>query len=205
MWDIEPDLNTNTIALIKPIHIFAVLAGLLIATFAVIAPALAQDDAEVPIVGYRILDESAAGPHTIQLQVSPVAPILGITRFAIRIRDTETGEDVSDAKVSILASPSEKGEAQYSLALNSPADRTYYLAQLDMETSGIWAVEVIAESDLGAGTTVMSVQVSDRGRSGTGNDWGQALFGLVTLSFVVGIGWVWYQSKQALKRRDQQQ
>ena len=131
--------------------------------------------------------------------------ILGITRFAIRIRDTETGEDVSDAKVSILASPSEKGEAQYSLALNSPADRTYYLAQLDMETSGIWAVEVIAESDLGAGTTVMSVQVSDRGRSGTGNDWGQALFGLVTLSFVVGIGWVWYQSKQALKRRDQQQ
>jgi len=177
----------------------------LIASFAVIAPVLAQDDAEEPIVGYRILDESQAGPHTIQLQVSPVAPIQGISRFAIRIRDTETGEDVSDAMVSVLASPSEKGEAQYSLALNSPVDTTYYLAQLDMETSGIWAVEVIAESDLGGGTTVMSVRVVDRGRSGAGNEWGQALFGLISLAFIGGITWVWYQSKRALKRRDQQQ
>ena len=205
MWDIGPDLNTNTTSLINPIHLLAVLAGLLIASFAVIAPVLAQDDAEQPIVGYRILDESEAGPHTIQLQVSPVAPIQGITRFAVRIRNTETGEDVDDAKVSILAAPSEKGEAQYSLALNSPVDTTYYLAQLDMETSGIWAVEVIAESDLGGGTTVMSVRVVDRGRSGAGSDWGQALFGLISLAFIGGITWVWYQSKRALKRRDQQQ
>jgi hypothetical protein len=205
LWDIGPDLNMNTTSLIKPNHLLAVLAGMLIASFVVFAPVLAQGDAEEPIPGYRILGESEAGPHTIQLQVSPVAPIQGISRFAVRIRDTATGEDVNDAKVSILAAPSEKGEAQYSLVLNSPADITYYLAQLDMETSGVWAVEVIAESDLGAGTTIMSVLVSDRARSGTGNGWGQALFALVSLSFVVGIGWVWYQSKQALKRRDQQQ
>lgn len=203
MWDIGPDLNTNTTSPINLIHLLAVLVSLLIASFAVTAPVLAQDDAEASIVGYRILDESKAGSHTIQLQVSPVAPIQGITRFAVRIRDTETGEDVNDAKVSILAAPSEKGEAQYTLALNSPVDITYYLAQLDMETSGVWAVEVIVESGLGTGSTIMSVRVSDRGRSGASNGSGQALFGLVALSFVIGIGWVWYQSKRALKRRDQ--
>jgi hypothetical protein len=205
LWDFIPELITNTISPIKPSHLFAALAIVLITAFGLNTAVFAQDDAETPIPGYRILDESEAGPHTIQLQVSPVAPIQGISRFAIRIRDTATGEDVNDAKVGILASPSERGEAQYSLALNSPADITYYLAQLDMETSGVWAVEVIAESDLGQGTTVMSVLVEDRARSGTGNGWGQALFGLVALSFIVGIGWVWYQSRQALKRRAQQQ
>ncbi len=162
----------------------------------------AQDDEA--IVGYRILGESKAGPHTIQLQVSPPAPILGISRFAVRVNNTATGEIVEDAKVAVLASPSEHGEAQYTLALNSPVDPNYYLSQLKLETSGVWAVEVSAESDLGYGTTVMSVMINDRVRSGTGNGWGQALFVLISLSFAGGIGWVWYSSKKALRRRYQQ-
>jgi hypothetical protein len=88
--------------------------------------------------------------------------------------------------------------------LNSPVDPTFYLSQLKMETAGVWAIDVRVESDLGDGTTIMSALVSERGRSGSSNLWGQALFGLVALSFVVGITWVWYSSKKALKRRDQQ-
>ena len=74
----------------------------------------------------------------------------------------------------------------------------------DLETAGIWAVDVRVESELGDGTTIMSVLVAERGRSGSGNVWGQVLFGLIALSFVLGITWVWWSSKKALKRRDQQ-
>lgn len=181
---------------------FAALLGLVFALFAVSGAVLAQDDDEA-IVGYRILGESQAGPHMIQLQVSPVAPIVGTSRFAVRIRDAATGENIDDAKASILGSPSEQGERQYTLVLNSPVDPVYYLGQLDMEHAGVWAIDVKVESELGEGTTVMSVQVESRGRDGTGNGWGTALFLLVLLSFVVGIGWVWYSSKKALKRRDE--
>jgi len=163
----------------------------------------AQDQDEEAIVGYRILGESQAGGHLVQLQVSPVTPIVGTSRFAIRVRNASTGEDIDDAKVTLLGSPAEHGEAQYTLVLNSPVDPVFYLSQLDLEASGLWALEVGVETELGTGTTVMSVQVVSRGRDGTGNGWGTVLFLLVSLSFVGGIGWVWYSSKKALKRRDQ--
>ena len=165
--------------------------------------ARAQDQDEEPIVGYRILGESQAGAHLIQLQVSPVTPIVGTSRFAVRIRDAATREDIDDAKVTLLAAPAEHGEAQYTLVLNSPVDPIFYLSQLDLETEGLWAVEVGVETELGTGTTVMSVKVQPRGRNSTGNGWGTALFVLISLSFVVGTGWIWYTSKKALKRRDQ--
>jgi hypothetical protein len=161
----------------------------------------AQDSEAIP--GFRIVGEAVAGPHTIELQVSPEEPIAAIVRFAVRVRDAATGEDIDDALVRVFATPSEKGERQFSPALNSPADPVYYLAQLDVDFEGIWAIDVEVESALGNGSTVMSIEVESRGRSATGNGWGQALFALVSLSFAVGIGWLVYSSKKALKRRDQ--
>ena len=164
--------------------------------------ASAQDNEE--IAGYTIVAEDPAGPHTVQLQVSPVSPIVGTSRFAVRVRDTLTGVDIDNAFVRVYATPSEKGKKQYSPALNSPFDPTYYLAQLDLEHAGIWAIDVEVDSELGTGTTVMSIQVQPRQRSGTGNDWGSGLFILVTLAFVLGISWVTYSSKKALKQRAEQ-
>ena len=205
--DYRLDLITKSLSnssLIRLLIVTAAIGAAIAGTITTGPLASAQDQDEQPIVGYRILDESEAGPFTVQLQISPVAPIVGISRFAVRVRDTATGEDVPDAKVTILGSPAEHGEAQYTLVLNSPVDPTFYLSQLKMETAGVWAIDVRVESDLGDGTTIMSALVSERGRSGSSNLWGQALFGLVALSFVVGITWVWYSSKKALKRRDQQ-
>lgn len=170
-----------------------------------VSPLAAQDsDTEdpTPIVGYRIIGEDVVGPYTIQVQVSPVTPRPGISRFAVRVRDIESGEDVTDAIVRIFATPSEKGEKQYSPALNSPFDKVFYLAQLEIEHSGVWAIDVEVESELGNGATVMSILVADRNRSAESGAAGQALFALVTLSFIVGVSWVWYSSKKALKRRD---
>ena len=172
-----------------------------------VSPLFAQDsetDEAIAIVGYRIIGEDVVGPYTIQVQISPVTPRPGISRFAVRVRDEQTGEDVTDAIVRIFATPSEKGEKQYSPALNSPFDKVFYLAQLDVEHSGVWAIDAEVESELGTGATVMSILVADRNRSAESGAAGQALFALVTLSFIVGVSWVWYSSKKALRRRDQQ-
>lgn len=181
------------------------LIGLAVVLASSISLLYAQDtQTEEAIVGYRIIGEDVVGPYTIQAQVSPVAPIPGISRFAVRVRDAVSGEDIPVAIVRIFATPSEKGEKQYSPALNSPFDPVYYLAQLDVDHPGVWAIDIEVESELGTGATVMSILVADRSRSAESWAAGQALFVLVTLSFVVGISWVWYSSKKALKRRDQQ-
>ena len=164
--------------------------------------ATAQDNEE--IIGYAIVGEDPAGPHMVLLQVSPLSPIVGTSRFAVRIRDTVTGGDVDNALVRVYATPSEKGKKQFSPALNSPFDPIYYLAQLDLEHPGIWAIDVEVDSDLGSGTTVMSIQVQQRQRSGTGNAWGSGLFILIILTFILGISWVSYSSRKALRQRAEQ-
>lgn len=202
--DVDPDLNKSKKSLIRPIYLIGIAIAIAASMFGSFGLAQAQDEAEVAIVGYRILGESTAGPHTVQLQVSPVTALVGTTRFAVRVRETATGADIGDAKVSLLGSPAEKGERQYTLALNSPVDRVFYLSQLELESPGVWAIDVEVESELGAGTTIMSVLVTSRGRDGANTIWGSVLFVLVSLSFAVGVGWLWYSSRKALRRRDDQ-
>lgn len=178
--------------------IFAVVVAALVATATTV-----QAQEEEPIVGYKILVEDVAGPYRIQVQVSPENPVVGITRVAVRVRDAESGEDLPEVFVRVFGTPADEGERQYSPALNSPADRTFYLSQLDLETTGQWGIDVEVESDLGQGSTVMPVLVQSRVRSGSGNGWGTALFVLVSLSFVGGGLWLWYSSKRALREREE--
>jgi len=178
--------------------IFAVVVAALVATATTV-----QAQEEEPIVGYKILGEDVAGPYRIQVQVSPENPVVGITRVAVRVRDAESGEDLPEVFVRVFGTPADEGERQYSPALNSPADRTFYLSQLDLETTGQWGIDVEVESDLGQGSTVMPVLVQSRVRSGSGNGWGTALFVLVSLSFVGGGLWLWYSSKRALREREE--
>ena len=162
--------------------------------------ALAQDgdqDGNEQIIDYVILGEETAGPHLIQVQVSPGNPQVGIVRIAVRIRDPRTGEDIDDAIVRVFGTPSEQGEKQYTPGLNSPFDPVFYLAQLELENAGIWAIDVEVESELGSGATVLSLRVNPRTRGVTEGNWGTILFLLVSLAFVSGASWLWYSSKKA--------
>ncbi len=185
----------------------AILAALIALVLAIVCSTRsihAQDQGEEAIVGYRIIGEEIVGPHLIQVQVSPKAPITGIARFAVRVRNAESGEDIDDAIVRVFTTPSEKGEKQYSPGLNSPFEPIFYLTQLDVDFPGVWAVDVEVDSSLGSSLSVMSIQVLDRGRGGGSGLWTEFLFVLMALSFAGGIGWLVYSSKRALKRRDQQ-
>lgn len=204
------NLNIKPFQSRRPLALFSALVAI---TFVLlISPAIvrAQDGAQdgtqdsEAIVGYVILGEETAGPHTVQVQVSPAAPRAGISRFAVRVRDSKTGQDIDDAIVRIFGTPSERGEKQYSPALNSPFDPVFYLAQLELEHAGVWAIDIEIESGLGIGTTVLSLPVGSRTRSATGTGWGTALFLLVTLAFVGGASWLWYSSKKGRQRQVRQ-
>ena len=195
-------INLEIISL-PPRHHIALFFAFAVTAFALLlspGAALAQEgdeDDDQEIVGYVILGEETAGSHLIQVQVSPGAPQEGIVRFAIRIRDPQTGEDLDDAIVRVFGTPSERGERQYTPALNSPFDPIFYLAQLELENAGIWAIDVEVESELGSGVTVLSLQVNSRTRTLTGSGWGTALFALVSFVFIGGASWLWYSSKKA--------
>ncbi|MCZ6538296.1 MAG: hypothetical protein O6922_00525 [Chloroflexi bacterium] len=191
--------------------LLALLVALVLAALTTTAVAVAQDgtpdgdqDDGNQIIGYRILGEVAAGPHLIQVQVSPPTPKEGILRFAVRVKDLETGEDIDGAIVGIFGTPSEQGDKQYSPALNSPFDPIFYLAQLEFEDAGIWAVDIEIESELGFGTTVLSLQVIPRTRGAAGSGWGTALYLIVSLALVGGGSWLWYTSKKARHRQKPQ-
>ena len=200
-------LNANGPFIRSSARYIAILGALIALVLAIVGSARsihAQDQDEEAIVGYRIIGEAIAGPHLIQVQVSPKAPITGIARFAVRVRNAESGEDIDDAIVRVFTTPSEKGEKQYSPGLNSPFEPIFYLTQLDVDFPGVWAVDVEVDSSLGSSLYVMSIQVLDRGRGGGSGLWTELLFVLMALSFAGGIGWLVYSSKRALKRRDQQ-
>lgn len=195
--DIATSRPHRQLALASSLLILAL--ALLITPAVVMAQGLEPGDEQ--ITGYVVLGEEVAGPHLVQVQVSPAAPKVGIVRFAVRVRNLETGEDIDDAIVRIFGTPSERGEKQYSPALNSPFDPIFYLSQLDFEESGIWAVDVEVESSLGTGSTVLSIRVSPPSRGATANVWGSALYLLVTLAFIGGATWLWYSSKKARQRQ----
>ena len=78
-------------------------------------PVSAQDNEE--IAGYTIVAEDPAGPHTVQLQVSPASPIVGTSRFAVRVRDKVTGVDVDNAFVGYTRHLQKKGRNNFHLPL----------------------------------------------------------------------------------------
>ena len=206
-------LNLDIISSRSKLHL-SLITFLLAVAFAILAMptvAMAQDgtpggdpdDAE-QITGYVFLGEEVAGPHIVQIQVSPAAPTEGILRFAVRVRELETGEDIDDAIVRIFGTPSEQGEKQYSPALNSPFDPVFYLAQLEFGSAGIWAVDIEVESEFGFGTTVLSLRVNSRTRGAAGSGWGTVLYAISSLAFVSGGLWLWYSSNKARRRQNRQ-
>ena len=207
------DLNLDIIRFRpqRQLALFSFLLALALVLLVTPAAVMAQDgtpdgnqDNDEQIIGYGILGEGAAGPHFVRVQVSPAAPKEGILRFAVRVRDLETGEDVDSAIVRIFATPAEQGQKQFSPALNSPFDPIFYLAQMELEDAGIWAIDIEIESELGFGTTVLSLRLGPRTRGATGAAWGTALYLLVSLAFVGGGTWLWYSSKKARQRQRSQ-
>ena len=173
-------LNISGAILIRAATLVALLSAVLIATESASAQPLTLTSGP-----YEVVADEGVGNYRVIVHQSPERVIIGTLTYAIQVYDRETGANVPDAIVKVYASPSEHGERQVAPALNSPADREYYVGRLEIEDKGVWAIDVVIEHDeLGDGAVVLVTEVFERARGGSNLFLGTILWVLVSVVFV---------------------
>lgn len=173
-------LNISGAILIRAATLVALLSAVLIATQSASAQPLTLTSGP-----YEVVADEGVGNYRVIVHQSPERVIIGTLTYAIQVFDRETGANVPDAIVKVYASPSEHGERQVAPALNSPADREYYVGRLEIEDKGVWAIDVVIEHDeLGDETLVLATEVFERARGGSNLFLGTILWVLVSVAFV---------------------
>ena len=134
---------------------------------------------------YGIVADENVGNYRIIVHQSPQRVIIGALTYAVQVQERETRANVPDAIIRVYATPSEHGERQVAPALNSPADREYYVGRLAIEEAGVWAIDVVVEHDeLGDATLTLATEVFERARGGDNLVVGTILWVLVSIAFV---------------------
>lgn len=132
-----------------------------------------------------IVADENVGNYRVVVHQSPERVIIGTLTYAVQVYDRETGANVPDAIIKVYATPSEHGERQVAPALNSPADREYYVGRLEMEEKGVWAIDVVIEHpELGNETLILATEVFERARGGSNLVLGTILWVFVSIAFV---------------------
>lgn len=147
---------------------------------------------------YVIVADENVGNYRVIVHQSPERVIIGTLTYAVQVYDRETGTNVPDAIIKVYATPSEHGERQVAPALNSPADREYYVGRLEMEEKGVWAIDVVIEhTELGEATLTLATEVFERARGGSNLVLGTILWVFVSIAFVVVAFYLVRKSKRA--------
>ena len=134
---------------------------------------------------YVIVADENVGNYRVIVHQSPERVIIGTLTYAVQVYDRETGANVPDAIIKVYATPSEHGERQVAPALNSPADREYYVGRLEMEEKGVWAIDVVVDhSELDESTLTLATEVFERARGGSNLVLGTVLWVFVSIAFV---------------------
>lgn len=150
-----------------------------------------------PFVEYA--DENV-GAYRLIVQRSPERVVVGSLAISVQVHERDSDATIPDAMVRIYATPSEHGERQVAPALNSPDDREYYVGRLEVEESGVWAIDVAVEhEEFGDANLTLTVEVFDRSRGGSNLVFGTILWVMVSFVFV---GVAWYLIRTARKNRE---
>jgi|GEM_PF-2460764 len=147
---------------------------------------------------FEIVADEAVGNYRVIVHQSPERVIIGALAYAVQVHDRETNDNVGDAIVKIYATPSEHGAKQVAPALNSPADREYYVGRLEIEEKGVWAIDVVIEHpELGDETLTLATEVFERSRGGDNLVLGTILWVFVSIAFVAIAFYLVRKSKRA--------
>ena len=134
---------------------------------------------------FTVVADEDVGNYRIVVHQSPERAIIGSISYAVQVHQRETGANVPDAIIKVYASPSEHGERQVAPALNSPDDREYYVARLEIEEAGVWAIDVVVDHhELGEETLILATEVFGRARGGDNLVVGTILWVFVSIAFL---------------------
>ena len=134
---------------------------------------------------YVVVADENVGNYRVIVHQSPERVIVGTLTYAVQVHVRETDANVPDAIVKVYATPSEHGVKQVAPALNSPADREYYVGRLEIEEKGVWAIDVVIEHpEHGEETLILAAEVFERSRGGDNLVLGTILWVFVSIAFV---------------------
>lgn len=151
---------------------------------------------------FVVATDEVAGDYRLTLHQSPERVIVGTLTYAVQVRLADTDDAfVEDATVRVYGTPAESGARQVAPALNTPAEPEYYLARLEVEEAGVWAIDLVVEHPAhGYASTALALEVHERARGGGNLVLGTVLWVLVSLAFVGATGYIIYAARRNRRR-----
>jgi hypothetical protein len=157
----------------------------------------AEGYASGPGVGGRRvrLDNEPAGPYLLRAVTSPTPPTIENFNVEVKVVAMETGLEVLDAMVVVLADPVElEATSLREIATHDFAPLpTEYAAHLAIPEVGLWLVTIEVESDLGSGEVNFYQQITNPPNLGVWVSVGAPVGGLLLLMVV----FFWLQKNSA--------
>ena len=149
--------------------------------------------------GVQEVHEGISGPYRVTVEVEPPFPIAGKVQFRVRPVDASTGIAVPDARIEIYLGRDGREEIK-TPALNSPADRTTYIGNAEMDQAGEWNARVELKSNTGAGEFSFTMRVRPRARSGKGLVAPTLVYLGAALIVLGGVAWLVLASRRTRRR-----
>jgi hypothetical protein len=148
------------------------------------------------IGGRRVrLDNEPSGPYLIRAVTSPTPPTIENFNVEVKVVAAESGREVIDAHVVILADPVEfEAMSLEEIATHEFAPLpTEYAAHMAIPEVGVWLVTIQVESELGFGEVSFYQQITNPPNLGAWVSVGAPVGGLLLLVFI----FFWLQKNSA--------
>ena len=171
-------------------RLLVVVAALaLVASLAVPAAALAQDEFEV-----RPKFDDQVGPFKVVFITTPFFTAVGQTHFTVKIREAATDEPVDGAIVKIRADHDEEESIEVR-ALNTPDDEESYKANMTLMEPGGWTFVIDVDKE-GLEPISLEVPVLVAEPALPAGEAGTFVWILVFVALIGGVLFLWNKSRK---------
>ena len=184
------------------------LAMIVAATVMVAIPVAVTDAQPLTLTTgpYVVASDEVAGDYRVTVHQSPERVIIGTLTYAVQVRLAADDSFVDDAMVRVYGTPSERGTRQVAPALNTPDEPDYYLGRLEIEESGVWAIDVVVEHpEHGYANATLAVEVFERSRGGSNLALGTTLWVFVSFAFLGAIAYLLYSARRNKRKLRERQ
>ena len=160
LMDRKGPINPLSLAHSRTPYFHVSLLFLLVALSMTTTPSSAQANGR--IISY---ERHIAGPYEIAMGTIPDTPWVGTIHLSLTV-DTiiaDTPAPVLDALITIVGSgPDElQTDPKVVIANNDPANPRFYEAELTVDYVGVWAFDIVVDSDIGKASTTFEVNVHE--------------------------------------------
>ena len=140
-----------------------------------------------------------AGAYRITVIADPSRHALGTVLYTITVVNSDNGQPVSDAEVTINFRREAEGTGGPAFALNEPSAPSIYKATVQLESADIWHTSVEVDSPLGrveVETPAVTIPEPRQTRSGS------LVFIGAFLAILSGVAYLVWSSRKAIKARE---